>query len=102
MIPDWLYDIYALCEAGSTDTAIDVLFKNIDSMSRNGEFEECDRLLLEIDLDKLNTSLMVALLSITLAAKNQLPQRVQVIAAIKSRLQETDPDRVENLLKRLY
>jgi hypothetical protein len=47
----------------------------IDEMFRSGHFEEVESALLTFNVDKASPSLLVSMLSSTLAAKDRLPTR---------------------------
>jgi len=101
---DWLQEIYQQVETGTeegTDRAIDILFKHIDTMFLDGEFEGCNEILPKIDLERLDTNLLVGLLSITVAAKDKLPSRPELVRRIEERLTILAPDRVRRLVSDL-
>lgn len=98
MIPDWLNTVYALVEKGDQNLAIDVLFYEVDDMSN----QECDKILLRVDLDQLDVALMIGLLSITLVRKAELYNRVEVFRQVEERLmKDLAPERVVGLLRGL-
>ena len=101
MADDSLERMYQLVEEGRTDTALDVLFDHIDDMLCNGEFQKCDDGIQQIDLERLDTNLLVGVLSITLAAREKLTRRAQVVQAIRKRLEILAPGRVEPLTEGL-
>ena len=99
---DWLQQIYRLVEAGgghNIDDAIDLLFDHIDEMFLEGRFEECNDLLPKIDLEKMDTYLLVGLLSITFAAKNKLSYHPEFESKIEERLKVLAPDRAHRLIR---
>lgn len=96
----WLEEIYQLCES-NTDKGIDLLFSKIDELLLKEDFELCDDILCTIDLQKLNTSMLLGLLSITFTAADKLPYRSKLITNIEAILKVLEPARVENLLKGL-
>jgi len=95
---DWLSGMYERVSRGDTDGAIDLLFAQVESMLANGAFPACDAELRKIDLTQLDTTLVVALLTITLAGKDRLPYRVTLLDQARKRLLELAPDRVDRLL----
>ena len=98
---DPLEPMYQPVEEGRTARALDVLFDHIDDMLCDGEFQRCDEVIQHIDLERLNTSLLVGVLSITLAAREKLNHRRQVVEAIRKRLEILAPGRVEPLMQGL-
>lgn len=85
--PVWdlnLYRIYRLCQERRSDEAIDLLFDRIDDLLRGGRFPEVDRLLEQVELGRLNEDLLVAFVTITAAARDQLAAR----ASFRSRMRE--------------
>ncbi len=96
--PIWLGDVYSLVDQDRPDEAADILFDRIDDLLVDGQFGRCDELLRAIDLKRLDTHLIVALLSITRAAARHLPYRTRLFERAQERLSILAPDRVERLL----
>lgn len=99
--PMWLEDTYAYCMQSRDAEALDVMFRHINTLLCEDQFSKCNDLLRAIDLQRLDTHLMIGLLSITLAASSILPFRSQLVSNIESRLRKLAPDRVERLLNGL-
>lgn len=99
--PHWLGDVYSLVERNLPDEAVDILFDRIDDLLVTGQFARCDALLRAIDLKRLDSNLIVAVLSITLAAAEKLPYRARLLKRAEERLSAIAPDRVERLLSGL-
>ena len=93
--------MYQFVEEGRTAAALDVLFNHIDDMLCDGDFQKCDDVIQRIDLERLDTNLLVGVLSITLAAREKLSRRAQVVQAIRKRLEILAPGRVEALMSEL-
>lgn len=70
----WIDEVYACVERNDPDAAVDVLFRGIDRLLRAGEFSKCDDLLMSLDLERLDSNLLVALDSITRRAADKLPR----------------------------
>jgi hypothetical protein len=81
--------------------AVDILFDLFDDLHLEGRFEESDALLESVDVDRLSTTLLVGVLSITHTARYHLPNRSKVVRKIEDRLTLLAPDRVESLIKNL-
>jgi hypothetical protein len=97
----WLEDIYALVDEGDPDSAIDILFTEVDTFLSVGDFTRCDGLLRTIDPKRLDTNLLVAALSITKRAADKLRERRAFVQRVKSRLEVVAPDRAGKLLSGL-
>ena len=98
---DWLETIYSLVADRKVDDAIDVVLDNIDDMLLAGEFGQCDRALSAVDLDRLDTNLMVCFMSVTLAAKRHLQNRAAFVDAVERKLEDTRPDSTKRLMHHL-
>lgn len=94
----WLLDVYSLEHQQEREAAIDLVFDKIDELLREAAFDRCDEILQSVDVQRLSTSLMVAFLSITLAAKKELSSRAALVGRIEARLGELEPHRLEGLL----
>ena len=90
--------IYTLVKQGQTQIAVRTLFAGIDNMLVEDRFDECNQTIQTMDLRRLNISLFVALLAITLRAKDKLPYRQSLYQEIKGMLEKEAPDRIDNLL----
>jgi len=93
----WVEKIYSLVEQGKSYKAINILFKEIDDLLCEGEFETCNESLKTFDLERLDTSLLVGLLSITFPASDKLSYRPEMVEKIRTRLENLAPDRVGRL-----
>jgi tetratricopeptide (TPR) repeat protein len=95
---DWLLEVYSLVLEERREDATDLVFEKIDELLQGAEFDRCDEILRRLDVHRLSTSLMVAFLSITLAAKSELGARAALVDRIEARLREIEPSRLEGLL----
>lgn len=93
----WLSTLYDL----EDEPAADMVFDEIDTLLSSREFLKCDKILQVIDVDRLNTSILISFLSATLPAKNILSNRPGLVQRIEKRLSIAEPFRVNNLLKTL-
>ena len=85
----------------TVDSAIDTLFDQVDSAFMKGDFESVNTLLEKADVGEWTTDMLIALLSITLSAKEHLPVRTEFVSRVENHLRETmkePPSRVERLL----
>ena len=94
---DTLHSVYKLVLEKSTDEAVDVLFKHVDELLTEEQFEQCNAFLQEVNLQRLDTNLVVALISVTRAAKEKLPYRTAFLACAEARLIQLAPERAERL-----
>ena len=97
----WIEDVYSLLARKQIDEAIDVLFTETERLLSKGNFSECNSLLQTIDLKRMDTNLLIALLSITLSAAQKLPYRTRLREKVEKRLRELAPARSERLLRGL-
>jgi len=93
-----LSGVYSSVLHGDPDAAIDVLFEHVDELLVRGEYGRCDDLLETIDLSRLDTNLLVALLSVTKRASSDLEQRQHLVERVETRLRALAPDRADRLL----
>ena len=101
MTAPWVEVMYAFVAEGKKRKAIMVLFREIDALLSAGEFGRCDEILAAIDLERLNTALLVGVLSITFPARMHLNERAILAGRIRNILEQTEPDRVEALMRGL-
>ena len=94
----WLGEVYSLVAHGRIDAAIDIVFREFDSLFLRGRFDTSDGILRTIDLKRMDSNLTVAVLSVTLPAKSRLPNRARFLARAEARLSRVAPGRVERLL----
>jgi|GEM_PF-4751957 len=94
----WLEELYAL---NNVDDAIDSIFNKFYDWFEAGGFSDADEALQLMRLDRLNTYLIVAVLSATLPAQSRLPSRVQFVEAARKVFEKTEPNEVEALLSGL-
>ena len=83
------------------DESVDVIFDHFDELLHSRNFREADKALDAVDVNRLDSSLMVALLTITRAAKYNLRRREELIRRIETKLRADAPDRVDELLSGL-
>jgi hypothetical protein len=96
--PTWLGDVYSLVVKGELRSAVDILFGHVDDLLLAGKFGRCNEFLQTIDLKRLDTNLIVSLLSMTRAAADLLPYRRALLDRARTVLAEKAPGRVDRLL----
>lgn len=96
---DWCEPQKSPPPAFVVDAQVDRIFDEVDDLFLEGLFEDVDYILENLDVPKTPTVLLVAYLSITLAAKDELKKRVEFFQKVKTELEvrENRP----NLLKGL-
>ena len=94
----WLSRAYSLAASGSIDAAVDLVFDRFDALLATGSFRRADEALAAVDVKRLDTHLMVALLSITLPGRAELRRRAALVKRIERELEQTAPTRADELL----
>ncbi len=83
------------------DDTLDHIFLKVDTLCEESRFSELDAALAAIDVETLDTVILVGVLSATFPAKAHLPSRPALFERIRARLTQTDPTRVGGLLEGL-
>ncbi len=78
---NFLNKLYSL-DRLDKDRALDLLFETMDEFMWDGRFDVVDKLLQGFDINKCSLTLAVGMLSITLAAKDELPSRAALWDAV--------------------
>ena len=94
----WLSETYSLVARHAIDPAVDLVFDHFDELLDCGKFREADEALAAVDVKRLDSNLMVALLTITRAAKDRLRRRADLVRRIEARLIADAPERTKELL----
>jgi len=94
----WLSKTYSLVAKLAVDSAVDLVFDHFDDLLHGEKFREADEALAAVDIKRLDSNLMVALLTITHAAKENLRRREDLVRRIEKKLEADAPDRAEQLL----
>ena len=94
----WLETVYMMDLTGDHDKAIDIVFDRIDDMLCAGDFAGVDGIIDGVDLGRLSTGLIIGLLSITLAAGDQLSRRESLVARAERWLTMVESERVVELM----
>lgn len=98
-----LEEIYAAVEHNQIQEATDILFDEVESFLEyeNLQFDDLNEFIKQIDVDRLDTNLLVAALSITKRPGHHLPYRQEFAQKCKDRLQLLAPERLDRLIDRL-
>ncbi len=98
--PDpWLDELYALIADDEIEQATDLLFERLDDLLLDGRLEECDHVLRRLEVRRLDSNLMIGVLSVTSGAVDELPYRAELLVKIRAALTEIMPGRVDRLLR---
>lgn len=89
-----LQKLYSLTDREKTDEAIDLMFSVVNAMISMKKYEF---FLKTIDINRLNSSLIVALLTITLPLRSST-LRSELVDRAELFLREKEPDRTDQLL----
>jgi len=79
--------ICALIQNDEPRRAIDAIFQEVNSLLVASRFDDCDQLLRRIDLDRIPPLLLASFLTITVAAKEQLPTRAEFYRQVRDRVE---------------
>src|SRR5205823_4616362 len=58
----WLGELYACVERRHLQNAIDILFRNVNALLVEGRYAECDQVLRAIDVNRLESNLLIGVL----------------------------------------
>lgn len=85
------------------EMAIDEIFDWVDDNCLAGNFKTVDERLLALDLSEMSVTIMIAWVSITYCARNELSHRPCLIQRMREELafRGESEDRIESLLKGL-
>tara|TARA_Y100000310_G_C20671249_1_gene810429 strand:- start:531 stop:956 length:426 start_codon:yes stop_codon:yes gene_type:complete len=92
-----------LSNNNSIDNRLDILFNYINNLLCSDSFETVDKFIDIVKVDKLELTLIIGILTITLAAKYKLHNREAFVNKVYEYLEATEPDKERriNLLKGL-
>ncbi len=89
----FLRNVKRLDKRERLDTALDLIFDQVDELLLSGAFDEVDQILGHVVPDEFSTEVLVGLLTVTLPAKNQLARRDEFFQRVAETLRtrgETD------------
>jgi hypothetical protein len=99
----WLDKVYQRpCGAAGCwscpDEALSLIYDTLDDLLLEKRFADVDLALAVVNVDKLDVTLALGFLSITLAARERLPSRPDLVARVETRVRQLAPDRVDALM----
>jgi hypothetical protein len=97
----WIEELYRRVRANKTQAAMDLLLRELDQCFDRGAFGVVDGALGRIQLDRLNVTLVVGLLSFTKVARTELQARAALVERAEEWLRQHEPARVERILARV-
>jgi len=97
----WTERLYKLIREEEIDEATDMIFERIEDLLLMERFGECNKVIKSLNLELLDTNIIVAVLGVTHLAKSHLPYRAKFTEAAIARLTKLAPDRVERLISGL-
>lgn len=83
--------IYALCAAGDPDSALDIVFDEIDDLVDAKRLGDVDQLLDEVDISRMDVPTMLGFLSTTVLVKDELPSRREYVERVQLVLAKSRP-----------
>ena len=100
---NFLQNLYEAIGEVHDDELIDLLIERFDIALSTGFFSVADELLEEIDVDKLNSNLIICILCATRRAGSlgHLLKRQGFVDRARTKLTELHPERVERLMEGL-
>jgi type III restriction enzyme len=98
--PSWLSEMYALAQQ-NREAAVDLMFREIDDLLHAGRFQECGQVLEAVDVEKLDSNLLVSALAVTKPAADAMPGRPAFVARVEERLRVLVAERADRLLEKL-
>ena len=101
-IEGFLETVYSLARSNDIESATDRIFDHIDKLLCDRVFVLCDEILQRVDVEELPTALMRSFLTITAAAKNELPSRKALHQKIERKmLQSKGEEKTKRLIGKL-
>ncbi len=97
---DFLERVYALYRPEDWDAATDLVFDYVDELLVHSAFAEADRLLQEVQVDRLAPTVMRSFLTITYPARTRLPSWPLFLDLVQTEMrQQIGVERTENILR---
>jgi len=94
---DFLDQVYL--NTDQRDLCMDLIFDHINDLLLQGDFETCDEILEQLEIDKLSPCLMISFLTITVAARSKLKERNNLFHLMQQNIMQQNLP--EGLLKGL-
>lgn len=96
----WLDTVYAAASTAHArhPDALSLIYDTIDDLLLARRFGAVDHVLARVDVARLDITLALGLLSITLAARDRLANRPALVERVEVRVRELAPDRIDALM----
>jgi len=95
---DWINNVYTMLTQHKENLALDLIFRSCNDAFEKGHFEYINNGLISIDINRLNITLMIGILTATLPAKHKLRYRRNFYKKVRKVLMSIAPSRVDSLL----
>ena len=99
--PQWFEDIYRSVDNNRSREGLLTLYREVNRMLIAGEFNEAIKTVRNIDLQRLDTTLTVGVLTCLFPAREKFGDWSSLYRKVRERLQEIAPLRVATLLRGL-
>jgi hypothetical protein len=83
---------------GGVDDGLERIYSDVDALLQGGRFDVVDELLKIVDIRRFFVVQMLAFVSITFAARDELKAHRLFVTRVREHLQRVEPTRVEELL----
>lgn len=83
---------------GGIDEGLERIYEDVDGLLQEGRFDVVDELLRIVDIYRFFVVQMLAFISITFAARDELKAHAGFVARVREHLKRVEPARVEELL----
>lgn len=88
---DWQPFLEQLSHMKSIDSSIDLVFDTLDQMLLDGGYDEVNEVFPQVNFDKLDDSVSLGFLTITLWCKNNLPNRATFYQRLYKHIENNYP-----------
>lgn len=99
--PPWLDAVYAMLAKNEGRAALTKVYDTLDEHALDEEFDAINWALDAVDVTRLDATTMLGFLSVTLAARHELPAHRELALRVRAQLTSSDPARVDRLMEGL-
>lgn len=101
MQPPIIEEVTRLESEGRPDAAMDRLYYYIDSLMSDRMFDEIAEILINTDISKVSTDILLGILTLTLHCKEYLPRRNEFLESFRQILILRQEEDIDGLLRGL-